>query len=107
MTRLTPYVKRTIYAITFLVNLIICYAYTYKYEIPKIVYIYDPRDWLREAVNIDGFIAPVLRRPPTIDPWAIKLKEPFFSYPIDYLPLLNAAFAIFNFVLELCSFDAY
>ena len=107
MTELTPFVKKTIYAITFLVNLIICYAYTYKFEIPKIVYIYDPRDWLKEAIYFDGFIPPTLRKPATIDPWAIKLKQPFLAYPIDYLPLLNAAFAIFNFVLELCTFDAF
>ena len=107
MTELIPMVKKAIYAPTFLVNLILCYAYTYKFEVPKLVYIYDPRDWLRETVDIDGFIPPELRRPPTIDPWAIKLKQSFFAYPIDYLPLLNAAFSIFNFVLELCTFDGY
>ena len=74
MTSLTPYLRNGIYVITFLVNLIILLAYTYKFEIPKLVYIYDPRDWLRETVNIEGFIAPVLRKPPVIDPWAIKLK---------------------------------
>ena len=107
LTELTPMVKKIIFMITLLVNLMICYAYTYKYEEPKIVYIYDQRDWLREAVSIDGFIPPLLRRPPPVDPWAIKLKQSFFAYPIDYLPLLNAAFSIFNFVLELCAFDGH
>jgi hypothetical protein len=79
----------------------LCYAYTYKYEVKKIVYVYDPKDWLR------GFIAPSLRMPPPIDPWAIKLKQSFFAYPIDYLPVLNAVFSIFNFALELCTFDGY
>lgn len=74
LTELTPIVKKIIFAVTLLVNLMICYAYTYKYEQPKLVYIYDPRDWLREAVNIQDFIPPVLRKPPPIDPWAIKLK---------------------------------
>jgi len=52
LTELTPMVKKVNYGITLLVNIIICYAYTYRYEEPKIVYIYDPKDWLREAVEI-------------------------------------------------------
>lgn len=52
LTELTPMVKKVIFGVTLVVNLIICYAYTYKYEEPKIVYIYDPRDWLREAVEV-------------------------------------------------------
>jgi len=68
--------RQIIYALTYLVNLVLCYAYTYKFEVPKLVYIYDPNDWLKEAVNLDDFIAPSLRKPPTIDPWAIKLKYP-------------------------------
>lgn len=100
-------VKKLNFAVTLIVNMMMCYAYTYKYEQPKLIYIYDPRDWLREAVNIENFIPPVLRKPPPVDPWAIKLKQSFFAYPIDYLPILNAAFAIFNFILELCTFDGY
>ena len=52
LTELTPMVKKLIFGITLLVNLLICYAYTYKYEQPKLVYIYDSKDWLREAVNV-------------------------------------------------------
>ena len=92
---------------TFLVNLILFSAYTYKYVQPVYIYVYDPIDWLKETVNLPGFIPPLERRAEIIDPWAIKLKSSFLAFPIDYLPIINCAISIFNFLLDLIIFDGY
>jgi len=92
---------------TFFINLIIFYAYTYKFVQPVYEYIYDPIDWLKETVELVDFVPPLLRRAPLIDPWAIKLKWNVLAYPIDYLPIINCVISIFNFLLDLVIFDGY
>lgn len=51
MTQLTSLVKKWIFFINLFANMLIFYAYTYKYEEPTIVIIYDPVDWLKESVE--------------------------------------------------------